>query len=168
MPLHESADSDGPGHDDSFWFPPFTQQDEPLLVVSATAVPQQDCPQPPSHEPSHTHEGSWMGRVAIPCRSSPLIRSTHMTQCALPGFTAFAAAIHCSSLNSTTGGGITPLEIAHTSRWCSVWQQQCVQHSVADAHPQPQFSQGYRSPVSWPNHPKITRGDGITPRDATR
>jgi hypothetical protein len=91
-----------------------------------------------------------------------------MTQCALPGFTAFAAAIHCSSLNSTTGGGITPLEIAHTSRWCSVWQQQCVQHSVADAHPQPQFSQGYRSPATCPNHPMTTRGEGITPNDATK
>lgn len=111
-PLHESADIDGPGHDDFSSSPPVAQHDERLLSAPATAVPQHDLPHPPSHEPSHTHEGSWIGRVAMPSRSSPLIRATHMTQWALPGFTAFAAAIHCSSLNSTTGGGITPLEIA--------------------------------------------------------
>lgn len=70
------------------------------------------------------------------------MRSTHKTQWADLDLTAFAAAIHCSSLNSTAAGGITPFSIAHTSRCCSVWQQQCVQHSVADAHPQPQDSHG--------------------------
>ncbi len=95
-----------------------------------------------------------------------MIRSTHITQWALPGLIAFDAAIHCSSLNSTSRGGITPFSIAHTSRSCSEWQQQCVQHSVADAHPQPQDSQGYRSLATRPNHPATTRGEGITPNDA--
>jgi len=65
------------------------------------------------------------------------MRSTHITQWALPALTSLAAAIHCSSLNLTIGGGITPFSIAHTNRSCSEWQQQLVQHSLAETHPHP-------------------------------
>jgi hypothetical protein len=78
------------------------------------------------------------------------------------------AAIHCSSLNCTKSGGKTPFSMAQTSLSCSEWQQQCVQHSVAEAQPQPQDSHGNRSPLKWPNHPIMTRGEGIAPNDATR
>jgi hypothetical protein len=79
-PLQDKAEIDGPGHDGFFSSPPLAQHDEPLLGLEATAVPQHDFPQPPSHAPSHTQEGSWIGLVAMPCRNWTLIRSTHITQ----------------------------------------------------------------------------------------
>lgn len=80
--------------------------------------------------------------VATPRRSLSKTPSTHSAQWALPGATSLAAAIQASSANSTPGGGITPFSMAQTSRSCSVWQQQFVQHSWAEAQPQPQSSQG--------------------------
>lgn len=159
---------DGPGHDGFSLPSSLAQHEAPFADFPAGFGSQQVLPQCPSQVPAHAQAGSWVGRVAIPRRNSPLIRSTHITQWALPGFIAFDAAIHCSSANSTTGGGITPFWIAHISRWCSEWQQQFVQHSVAEAHPQPQDSQGYRSPAIRPNHPIMTRGEGNTPNDTTR
>ncbi len=169
------ADIDGPGHDDFFTPSTLAQHEVPLGALApgfAAVLPSQheafDLPQCPSQAPAHWHAESWAGRVAMPRRNWSLILSTHRPQWALPGFTAFDAAIHCSSVNSTTGGGITPFSMAHTSRSCSEWQQQCVQHSVAEAHPQPHDSQGNRSPLNCPIHPVITRGAGSTPSVETR
>ena len=53
-----------------------------------------------------------------------------------------AALAHCEAETSSAAGGFTPLASAHTSRSCGVWQQQAVQHSSAEPHPQAQFSHG--------------------------
>lgn len=82
------------------------------------------------------------GANAIPFRRPTWMRATHAPQVALPGFTMFAAAIHCDSENRATGGGITPRRSAQTSRSCGVLQQHADQHSEAPAQPHPHDSQG--------------------------
>ncbi|MCO6042574.1 hypothetical protein NG895_01515 [Aeoliella sp. ICT_H6.2] len=54
----------------------------------------------------------------------------------------------CPSLSancSTSSGGRTASLRAHSRRWAMVWQQQLVQQTSAELHPQPQISQGKRS-----------------------
>ena len=124
IPLHESADIEGRGHEARFG-PLAAQHDEPPATRSGPFASQQELPPRLSHSPTHSHAG----RAAIPRRNSLLSFATHNPQCALPDFTSFAAAIHCSSSNSTPEGGNTPFSIAHTNRCRSVWQQHFVQHS---------------------------------------
>lgn len=93
---------------------------------------------------------------------------THNEQCALPERTRFAAAIHWSSLNWTSLGGITPRRIAQLSLCTGVWQQQLLQHSFAEAHPHPQLSHGYGCCVLVnENHRATTAGEGMMPKLAT-
>ena len=107
-----------------------------------------------------------------PAASDALRRTTHAPQVALPGRIAFAAAIHSASEKRTPIGGRTPRSRAHTRRWCGVWQQHAVQHSMAPAQPQPQSSQGYAAmdpidaPHSRPSSRPSVAGDGIAPIDA--
>lgn len=133
MPLQDSADIDSPGHAPRSGGAVFAQHDAFLLAFTHPVLPQSA-----SHGPAPSH----VTRVPTPRLSCPLIPSTHSSQCALPGCTALDAAIHCTSLNRTTSGGMTPFSIDQTSRSCSEWQQQCVQHSIADAHPHPHDSHG--------------------------
>lgn len=82
--------------------------------------------------------------------------------------TAARAALHCAALNRTDDGGVTPFRTAQTSRSCSVWQQQCVQHSVAEIHTHPHPSHGYRSPLTQPIHSEMNRGEGIIPSEDSK
>lgn len=120
-PLHESADIMGPARW-LFLAPPklFSGPHDPSQVSTRTAV----------------------RRIAIPRCKSALIPLTHNRQCALPGVTKLAAAIHCASVNPIPEGGLTPFSIAHASRSSGVWQQHRRQHSPADAQPHGQFSHG--------------------------
>lgn len=162
-PLHARADMEGRGHEPALSL----EQHEPPAGFSASSRVAES-PQAELHAASSEQIEAFARGTPMPLRSSSLMRPTHKAQCADSDFTALEAAIHCSSRNSTPLGGRTPFSIAHINRSCSEWQQQWVQHSFADAQPQPQSSQGYRSPLSCPNQPPITRGDGSTPKEATR
>lgn len=105
---------------------------------------------------------------ATPAASPAFSRTTHAPHVALPGRMAFAAAIHSASANRAPMGGRMPRSRAQTRRWCGVWQQHAVQHSVALAQPQPQSWQGYgvADAAEIPNSLPKVAGAGITPNVA--
>lgn len=164
IPLHDNADNVGPAQVPS----------APSLLagfVQTSPRPHARSLAPPC-SPQHAsaaatasdspHSGR-AGGLPHPSFNSALIPSTHSTQCADPASAAFAAAIHCSSVNLTPAGGRTPFRIAHTSRSCSLWQQQCDQHSAADPHPHPHPSHGYRSAYTLHIHRLTNAADGTNP-----
>lgn len=164
-PLHESAEIDGHG-----------QVDREDLLAHADAHPrsEQAASAVRRHEPSHpfSARSSLRAACAIPLLRSFLISITHPMQWPSSPSTIPAAAIHCSSVNSTPRGGRTPFRIAQANRSSGVWQQQFDQHSCAEAHPHPHASHGYRSDdasgQTRPSQPVIAAGDGSIPIVAPR